>query len=81
LAESEVESSALPAVALVVAPVAREHGLGYLFATVVLAGIFQIFFGAAGFARVMRFVPRSVMVGFVNGATRPVYATDTINSH
>ncbi|MGN6242424.1 MAG: SulP family inorganic anion transporter [Motilibacteraceae bacterium] len=59
-------SAATGAVALVVAPVARQHGLGYLLATVVLAGVFQILLGAAGFARVMRFVPRSVMVGFVN---------------
>ena len=59
-------SAATGAVALVVAPLAREHGLGYLFATVILAGIFQVTLGAAGFARLMRFVPRSVMVGFVN---------------
>nr|WP_019629327.1 SulP family inorganic anion transporter [Actinomadura atramentaria] len=59
-------SAATGAVALVVAPVVREHGLGYLFATVVLAGVFQIALGALGVARLMRFVPRSVMVGFVN---------------
>jgi SulP family sulfate permease len=59
-------SAATGAVALVVAPVAREHGLGYLLATVVLAGVFQILIGASGFAKLMRFIPRSVMVGFVN---------------
>jgi SulP family sulfate permease len=59
-------SAATGAVALVVAPVAREHGLGYLVATVVLAGLFQMVIGAAGFAKLMRFIPRSVMVGFVN---------------
>ncbi|MFG5721628.1 SulP family inorganic anion transporter [Streptomyces murinus] len=59
-------SAATGAVALVVAPVVRQHGLGYLITTVVLAGVFQIVLGALGVAKLMRFVPRSVMVGFVN---------------
>ncbi|MFF7406704.1 SulP family inorganic anion transporter [Streptomyces murinus] len=59
-------SAATGAVALVVAPVVRQHGLGYLIATVVLAGVLQIVLGALGVAKLMRFVPRSVMVGFVN---------------
>ncbi|MFH9403962.1 SulP family inorganic anion transporter [Streptomyces sp. NPDC017638] len=59
-------SAATGAVALVVAPVVRAHGLGYLIATVILAGVFQIVLGALGVARLMRFVPRGVMVGFVN---------------
>ncbi|MFG2223334.1 SulP family inorganic anion transporter [Streptomyces sp. NPDC048644] len=59
-------SASTGAVALVVAPVAREHGLGHLIATVILAGVFQIALGALGVAKLMRFVPRSVMVGFVN---------------
>jgi sulfate permease, SulP family len=59
-------SAATGAIALVVAPVAREHGLDYLVATVILAGVLQVLMGLAGVARMMRFVPRSVMVGFVN---------------
>ncbi|MDF3301718.1 SulP family inorganic anion transporter [Streptomyces tropicalis] len=59
-------SAATGAVALVVAPVVRQHGLSYLIATVILAGVFQIILGALGVAKLMRFVPRSVMVGFVN---------------
>ncbi|MFE2278144.1 SulP family inorganic anion transporter [Streptomyces sp. NPDC059454] len=59
-------SAATGAVALVIAPLNREHGLGYLIAAVVLAGVFQIVLGALGVAKLMRFVPRSVMVGFVN---------------
>ncbi|MET8561614.1 SulP family inorganic anion transporter [Streptomyces flaveolus] len=59
-------SAATGAVALVIAPVNREHGFGYLVATVILAGVFQIALGALGVAKLMRFVPRSVMVGFVN---------------
>ena len=59
-------SAATGAVALVIAPLNREHGLGYLIAAVILAGVFQIVLGALGVARLMRFIPRSVMVGFVN---------------
>jgi SulP family sulfate permease len=59
-------SAATGAVALVIAPVMRNHGFDYLVATVLLAGILQIVLGLAGVARLMRFIPRSVMVGFVN---------------
>ena len=59
-------SAATGAVALVIAPVMKEHGLDYLIATVLLAGLLQIVFSLAGGAKLMRFLPRSVMVGFVN---------------
>ncbi len=59
-------SAATGAVALVVAPVVREYGLDHLIATVLLAGVLQIALGLVGVARLMRFIPRSVMVGFVN---------------
>ncbi|MGW0177777.1 SulP family inorganic anion transporter [Nocardia sp. NPDC003345] len=59
-------SAATGAVALVVAPVVRDHGLDYLIATVILGGIIQVALSAAGVAKLMRFIPRSVMVGFVN---------------
>ncbi|GAA3732126.1 SulP family inorganic anion transporter [Salinactinospora qingdaonensis] len=59
-------SAATGAMALVVAPLSIGHGLGYLIAAVILGGVFQIVMGALGVARLMRFIPRSVMVGFVN---------------
>ncbi|MEQ7127112.1 SulP family inorganic anion transporter [Actinopolymorpha sp. B11F2] len=59
-------SAATGAVALVIAPLNREHGLGYLVAAVILGGLLQVILGALGVAKLMRFVPRSVMVGFVN---------------
>jgi MFS superfamily sulfate permease-like transporter len=59
-------TAATGAIALVVAPLARDHGLEYLLAAVVLGGVFQILLAAGGVARLMRFIPRSVMVGFVN---------------
>ncbi len=59
-------SAATGAVALVVAPLARQYGLDFLVATVLLAGLLQVVLGLLGIGRLMRFVPRSVMVGFVN---------------
>ena len=59
-------TAATGAVALVIAPVAREYGLDYFIATVILAGVFQVVLGVIGVAKLMRFIPRSVMVGFVN---------------
>ncbi|WP_051204487.1 MULTISPECIES: SulP family inorganic anion transporter [Nocardioides] len=59
-------SAATGAIALVIAPVMRDYGYDYLIATVLLGGLMQIVLGLAGVARLMRFIPRSVMVGFVN---------------
>ncbi|MBK0419926.1 SulP family inorganic anion transporter [Leucobacter sp. CSA1] len=59
-------TAATGAVALVVAPVAPTYGLDYLIATIILAGVFQIVLAVLGVAKLMRFLPRSVMVGFVN---------------
>ena len=59
-------TAAAGAVALVIAPVAREHGPDYLIVTIALAGVVQVLFAVLGVARLMRFIPRSVMVGFVN---------------
>jgi len=60
-------SAAAGAVALVIAPLAKAHGLDYVVAAVLLAGVIQITLGLLGFAKLMRFIPRSVMIGFVNG--------------
>ena len=59
-------SAATGAMALVVIDLVADHGLGHLFAATILAGVFQVLFGFLGVGELMRFVPRSVMVGFVN---------------
>jgi len=59
-------TAATGAIALVIAPVVREHGMDYFIATVLLAGMLQIVLAVFGVAKLMRFIPRSVMVGFVN---------------
>lgn len=59
-------SAATGAVALVVAPLVDSHGLDHLIAAVILGGVIQVVLALLGVARLMRFIPRSVMVGFVN---------------
>lgn len=59
-------SAATAAVALVLAPLARDYGLDYMIAAVILGGVVQVLFAVLGVAKLMRFIPRSVMVGFVN---------------
>lgn len=74
-------SAATGAVALVIAPLNREHGFGYLIATVILAGAFQIALGSLGVAKLMRFVPRSVMVGFVNSLAILIFMAQVPEMH
>ncbi|WP_395064404.1 SulP family inorganic anion transporter [Paraburkholderia silvatlantica] len=59
-------TAAAGSVALVVGPMVHAHGAGYLFPAVLLGGLIQVAFGVLGFARIVRFIPRSVMLGFVN---------------
>ena len=59
-------SAATGAMALVMAPLVREHGLDYLLVATVLTGIIQLLFGIFKVSRFMKFIPRAVMIGFVN---------------
>lgn len=59
-------SAATAATAVVMVTLVRDHGLEYLLACTVLTGLIQIAAGFLKLARVMRFVSRSVMTGFVN---------------
>ena len=74
-------SAATGAIALVIAPLNREHGLGYLIAAVILAGVIQVVLGALGVAKLMRFVPRSVMVGFVNALAILIFMAQVPEMH
>ncbi len=59
-------SAATGAMALVMVTLVRDHGLDYLFAATLLTGVLQILFGLFKLGRYMKFVPKPVMVGFVN---------------
>ncbi|MDG1733728.1 MAG: SulP family inorganic anion transporter, partial [Thalassotalea sp.] len=60
-------SGATGAMAVVMVSLVALHGVQYLFAAVVLTGIFQIFFGVFKLGKFIRLVPHPVMLGFVNG--------------
>ncbi|KGX85314.1 SulP family inorganic anion transporter [Pontibacillus litoralis] len=59
-------SAATGAMALLMVTLVAEHGLEYLLAATILTGVIQLIFGLLKVGRFMKFIPRSVMVGFVN---------------
>lgn len=59
-------SAATAAVAVLVSPLVRDHGVEYLFAATILMGLIQIVAGLLRLDLVMQFVSRSVITGFVN---------------
>ncbi|KGM49396.1 SulP family inorganic anion transporter [Pseudooceanicola atlanticus] len=60
-------SGATGALAVVMVALVAEHGVEYLFATVVLMGILQVIAGVMRWGKFIRLVPHPVMLGFVNG--------------
>lgn len=60
-------SGATGAVAVVIVALAKSHGVEYIFATVVLAGVLQVLAGVLKLGKLMRLVPLPVVYGFVNG--------------
>jgi sulfate permease, SulP family len=60
-------SGATGALAVVMVALVAKHGVEYLFATVVLMGVFQILAGVFRLGKFIRLVPHPVMLGFVNG--------------
>jgi len=60
-------SGATGALAVVMVALVAQHGVQYLFATVILMGIMQLFAGAMRWGKFIRMVPHPVMLGFVNG--------------
>lgn len=59
-------SAATAATAVLMVTLVKEHGLQYLLAATILAGVIQVFAGVFKLGYVMRFVSKSVMTGFVN---------------
>lgn len=68
-------SGATGAMALLMVTLVAEHGLEYLLATTILTGLLQIIFGVFKLARFMKFIPRSVMVGFVNALAIMIFTS------
>jgi len=59
-------SGATGAIALLILPLVKEHGVDYLLAATILMGIIQLILGLLKVGRLMKFIPNSVMIGFVN---------------
>lgn len=60
-------SGATGAIAVVLVSLVKAHGVEYVFATVILAGVIQMLAGVLKLGKFIRLVPHSVMFGFVNG--------------
>lgn len=60
-------SGATGAVAVVIVSLAKDYGVEYVFAAVILAGILQLMAGFLRLGKLMRLVPHPVIFGFVNG--------------
>ena len=59
-------SAATGAMALLMIDLVKEHGLQYLLAATVLTGVIQVVFGVLKLGRQMKYVPRAVMIGYIN---------------
>ncbi|UHA73481.1 SulP family inorganic anion transporter [Paenibacillus sp. 481] len=66
-------SAATGAMALLMVPLVKEHGLNYLLAATILTGVIQFIFGVCKVAKLMKFIPRPVMIGFVNALCMLVF--------
>ena len=72
-------SAATGATALLMGSLVKEHGLQYLLAATILTGVFQIIMGAMKLGRLMKFVPRSVMTGFVNALAILIFSAQLVH--
>jgi len=68
-------SAATGAMALVLVSLMADHGLQYVLAATILTGIIQLILGGLGVANLMRFIPNSVMLGFVNALGIMIFIT------
>ncbi|MBU5292407.1 SulP family inorganic anion transporter [Staphylococcus caprae] len=59
-------SGATGAIALLIVPLVKDYGVEYLLAATILMGLIQLILGLLKVGRLMKFIPHSVMIGFVN---------------
>ena len=72
-------SGATGAMAVVMVALVAEHGVEYLFAAVVLTGLFQMGAGVLRLGKFIRIVPHPVMLGFVNGLAIVIFLAQLQN--
>ncbi|WP_087974965.1 SulP family inorganic anion transporter [Oceanobacillus rekensis] len=68
-------SAATGAMALLMVPLVRDYGLDYLLAATILTGVIQILFGVFKVAKIMKFIPNAVMIGFVNALAIMIFTS------
>lgn len=71
-------SGATGAVAVVLVTLAQSHGVEYIFATVILAGIIQTAAGLLRLGKLIRLVPHPVIFGFVNGLAIIIFMSQMV---
>lgn len=72
-------SAATGATALLMTTLVKDYGLQYLLAATILTGVIQIIMGAMKLGRLMKFVPRSVMTGFVNALAILIFSAQLVH--
>ncbi|MDB4062156.1 SulP family inorganic anion transporter [Vicingaceae bacterium] len=72
-------SGATGAIAVVLVSLVKDHGVDYIFATVILAGILQITAGLLKLGKLMRLVPMSAIYGFVNGLAVVIFMSQLVS--
>ncbi len=71
-------SGATGAVAVILVALAKTHGIEYIFATVILAGLLQMAAGLLKLGKLMRLVPHPVIFGFVNGLAIIIFMSQLV---
>lgn len=71
-------SGATGAVAIVLVTLAKTHGVEYIFATVILAGLIQLVAGFLKLGKLIRLVPHPVIFGFVNGLAIIIFMSQLV---
>ncbi len=71
-------SGATGAVAVVIVALVKTHGLEYIYATVILAGVLQATAGLFKLGKLIRLVPQPAMLGFVNGLAVVIFMSQIV---
>ncbi|WP_054024849.1 SulP family inorganic anion transporter [Bacillus sp. FJAT-28004] len=72
-------SAATGAMALLMVSLVKDHGMEYLFAATILAGVLQYIMGVLKLGQLIQFVPQSVMLGFVNALGILIFTTQLVH--
>lgn len=68
-------SAAAGAIALLVFPLVKTHGVDYLLAATILMGIIQVIFGMLKVGKLLKYIPNTVMMGFVDALAILIFSS------